>query len=104
MSKPNKKRYKLATVVAEAREKHPQIEIETDDGELFAFDPPQFWSDEAADPKVGPRATMIAVLGEEQYERFKKSGGTYSALNLVIEAWSADQGVSLGESSASAAS
>lgn len=104
MSKPNKKRYKLSTVVAEAREKHPQIEIETDDGQVFKVDPPQFWSDEAADPKVGPRETMISILGEDQYEKYKAAGGSYASLNLVIEAWAQDQGADLGKSSASTGS
>lgn len=102
MSKADKT-YNVETVVAEARAKHPPIKMACG-GKAFSFDPPQLWNDDAADPKVGPRDTMIAVLGAEQYEKFVAAGGTYSALNLVIAAWAADQGVDLGKSSASASS
>lgn len=103
MSKP-KKTYKVSQVVSEAREKHPPIAMELDNGEVFEFDPPQFWNDDAADPHIGPKATMIAVLGEEQYQRYIAAGGTYSMINLVITAWAEDQGVDVGKSSASASS
>lgn len=103
MSKPNKKRYRLSTVAAEARAKHPQIEIEADDGQVFTIDPPQLWPDAATDPDVGPRETMTALLGD-QLAAYQAAGGTYALLNLVIEQYSADQGVDLGKSGASSAS
>ena len=101
MSKPNKKRYKLSAVVNEIRAEHPDIEIETDDGQVFVVPPAQLWSDEQIKQiqNSGENALIMAraLLGDE-YDKFVAAGGT-AALLAHIVAESGKAGV--GESSAS---
>lgn len=101
VSKPNKKRYKLSEVVAEIRSKHPDIEIETEDGQVFTIPPPQLWSDKATDPKVGAQETGEELMGVDQYAAFKAAGGSYAYLNFVIGKFTEEQKTDLGKSSAS---
>ena len=101
VSEPEADEFDLAEVVAEARAAHPPIRIKMPDGQTFQIDPPQFWSDKAADPKVGPAQTAIEIMGAEQFKAFCAAGGSATRLNLVLEAWAKRQGVDLGKLAAS---
>jgi hypothetical protein len=99
MSKPNRRRYRLAEVVTEIREAKPTIEIETEDGEVYSVPPPELWPDEAIElSATDPLGAARALLGSERYAAFTKSGGSASLLFAVI---GKEAGVPLGESSAS---
>lgn len=100
-AEPRTRRYIVAKVIAEARGKHPDIEIETEDGKVWAFLPPQLWTDRAIDPKVGPEDTAREVMGSDTFDGYRASGGTIAVFNLVLTAYGEDQGISMGESSAS---
>lgn len=108
MSKPNKKRFKLETIrQVQADKRGSVIEIETDDGQVFALPAPGFWPDEASAlmrdrDEVG--LARVLVGGPEEYDRFKAAGGRASDVALAIAAFADDQGVTSGESGASSSS
>ncbi|MFJ9427602.1 hypothetical protein [Streptomyces sp. NPDC101249] len=89
MSKPNKKRYKLSEVKAQMTEAvgGDQVEFETDAGDVLTFPHPLF-TDDAWDEKVdaaeNSRAKALAILGEEQYEKYQSAGHADSEIGLLM--------------------
>ena len=87
MSKPGKARYKLSAVKRSYEEAvgGSEIEIETDDGKVFAIPHPLFTSDDLArevDAAEGDGAKARVLLGD-QWDDYVKSGGDANGLMLV---------------------
>jgi len=89
-------RYKLSEVVAEIRDEHEQIEIETDDGQVFSIDPPELWPDDVL-AAANPVESARAVLGD-RYSAFLAAGGSAGLVSVIVERESKAR---LGESAAS---
>lgn len=99
MPSPNRKRYRLGEIVQELRQDRPGIEVEADDGQVFTVPPPELWPDEAIElTDKDPVGAARAVLGAEQYARWRESGGTAALLFAII---GKESGAQLGESAAS---
>ena len=94
MSKPQKV-YKLADLIREAEESKHKIVIETDDGQTFEIDPPELWDDDVFAATGGPVAEAKAIMGQEEYARFRKAGGRATLVSYLIE--QRMQGVPKGE-------
>lgn len=104
MSKPNRRRFKLEQIRQTERERTGDaFEIETDSGEMFEIPAPGFWPDEAKEHFAAGNdvAGAKALMGPRRYLQFREAGGQASDILLALRAFSADQGVELGESSAS---
>jgi hypothetical protein len=90
VSKPNKRRLKLAelrTQATEALGMDPGLELELDDGSTIIVPSPLLLADdvqEVVDKAEGAVATAKAILGEEEHARFIKGGGHS---NDVMLAW-----------------
>lgn len=89
MSKPNKKRYKLSTIKAQFAEAvgGEDVEFELDDGEVLTFPHPLFADDDwskAVDEAEGSADKARAMLGDEQYEKFKAQGGVDNDIALLF--------------------
>lgn len=90
MSKPNKRRLKLAelrTQATEAMGMEPGLELELDDGSTLVVPSPLLLADdiqEQVDEAKGAVATAKAILGEEEHARFIANGGHS---NDVMLAW-----------------
>ena len=97
MSKP--KPLKLADVLREIQEKKHQIVIETDDGQVFHIDPPELWDDDVFTVTGGPVAEAKAVMGADEYDRFRAAGGRATVVSYLIQKRMG--GVQMGESAAS---
>jgi hypothetical protein len=104
MSKPNRKRFKLQ----ELRQRHAEqvgdsIEIECEGGEVFAFPAPGFWPDDAKEHFGNNRDVegVKALLGGRDYLRFRQAGGRADDVALALKQFAADEGITVGESSAS---
>ncbi len=109
MSKPNKKRFKLDTLRANAAEKRggASIEIEAGDGQVFSFPTPAFWSDEQLAVSTERDVVKLATVllgGEDEYAKFRAAGGQASDIALAMSEFSEAQGATAGESPASSAS
>lgn len=91
MSKPNKRRYKLSQVKAQMEEAvgGDQVEFETDAGDVLTFPHPLF-TDEEWDEKVDGAETAhdkaVAILGEEQYEKYTAAGHKDGDIALLMMA------------------
>jgi hypothetical protein len=91
MSKPNKKRYKLSEVKTQMEEAvgGAVVEFETDKGDVLTFPHPLFTNDEW-DEKVDSAETShdkaVAILGEEQYEKYRAAGHGDSEIGLLMMA------------------
>lgn len=98
-------RFKLA----EIRQRHAEkiggetVEIETEDGSVFEVPAPGFWNDDAKElfAKNLDVAGVKALIGPREYLRFVQAGGRADDVALVLKAFAAEQGLSVGESTAS---
>jgi hypothetical protein len=90
MSKPNKRRLKLAELRVQATEAigmDPGLELELDDGSTITIVSPLLLADdvqEVVDKAEGAVATAKAILGEDEHARFIAAGGHS---NDVMLAW-----------------
>ncbi|MGW4728090.1 hypothetical protein ACWEQC_02605 [Streptomyces shenzhenensis] len=89
MSKPNKKRYKLSEVKAQMTEAvgGDVVEFETDAGDVLTFPHPLFTDDEwdeKVDGAENSHAKAVAILGEEQYEKYTAAGHADSEIGLLM--------------------
>ena len=90
MSKPNKRRLKLAelrTQATEALGMDPGLELELDDGSTITIPSPLLLADdiqEVVDKAEGAVATAKAILGDDEHARFIAAGGHS---NDVMLAW-----------------
>lgn len=88
MSKPNKKRYKLAEVRAQYAEAvgGEEIEIEGPGGKTFTMPHPLFapaaWK-KAVDAAEDDDEMARAMLGDEQFEEFIAAGGDPTDVNFA---------------------
>lgn len=100
MPAETQKTYKLADLIREVGEKKHTIVIETDNGEKFEIDPPELWDDAVFTTQGrGPVEEAKAIMGEDEYERFRAAGGRATLVAYVIEKQM--QGLTSGESAAS---
>jgi len=95
VAKPPQKTYKLADLIREAEESKHKIVIEADNGETFEIDPPELWDDDVFAATGGPVAEAKAIMGADEYARFRKAGGRATLVSYLIE--QRMQGVSKGE-------
>jgi hypothetical protein len=104
MSKPNRKRFKLSEIRQQAAETTGDVfEIETDDGQLFEVPAPGFWEDDIKALFAANRDVdgVKALLGPREYLKFRAAGGRADDVALALRAFAKEQGVEVGESSAS---
>jgi hypothetical protein len=97
-------RFKLAELrQREADRRGDTIEIETDDGTVFEFPAPGFWDDAAKEAFANSNdvAGVRALLGPREYLKFREAGGRADDVALALREFAKEQGISLGESSAS---
>lgn len=97
-------RFKLAELRQNAAETSGDaIEIETDDGTVFELPAPGFWDDGAKEAFAANNdvAGVKALMGPREYVRFRQAGGRADDVALALRAYAKEQGLSLGESSAS---
>jgi hypothetical protein len=99
MSKPNRKRFNLATLRNEHAEKSGGSTIEFDfEGSAYEIAAPGFWSDEVKIAlKLGDDIAASRALMGEAYDDFVSAGGRADDVMLVVAAYADSQGVSLGE-------
>jgi hypothetical protein len=93
--KKPQKAYKLADLIRDAEEAKHKIVIEADNGERFEIDPPELWDDDVFSVTGGPVAEAKAIMGAEEYARFRKAGGRATLVSFLIE--QRMQGVTKGE-------
>jgi hypothetical protein len=93
MSKPNKNRYRLSEVRSQVADAvgGDTIVAETDDGQEFTLEHPMFRSpatEEALADLDEDDSEGIArvVLGDTQWNKFAKAGGTASDINRLLMA------------------
>lgn len=99
MSKPNKKRYRLSEVKSQMEEAvgGDVVEFETDKGDVLTFPHPLFTDDEwdeKVDAAENSREKAIAILGDEQYEKYHAAGhgdGEIGLLMLAVQRDMQDQ-------------
>jgi hypothetical protein len=89
VSKPNRKRYKLSTVKQQFTEAlgGETVEFELDNGELLEFPHPLFADDEwstAVDDAESSREKAVAILGEEQYDKYVAAGHSDNDIALLF--------------------
>ncbi|MGW0642384.1 hypothetical protein [Streptomyces badius] len=93
MSKPNRKRYRLSEVKQQFTDAvgGETVEFETDAGDVLTFPHPLF-TDEEWDQKVDNAETAhdkaVAILGDEQYEKYKAAGhgdGDIALLMMAVQ-------------------
>ncbi|SBU99998.1 MULTISPECIES: hypothetical protein [unclassified Streptomyces] len=89
MSKPNRKRYKMSEVKAQMEEAvgGNVVEFETDKGDVLTFPHPLFTDDdwdEKVDAAENSRAKAIAILGDEQYEKYHAAGHADGDIGLLM--------------------
>lgn len=98
-------RFKLAELRQREADKSggDTIEIETEDGTVFAFPAPGFWDDDAklAFTSNDDVTGVKVLLGPKEYVRFRAAGGRADDVALALKAYAEEQGLGLGESSAS---
>lgn len=99
MSKPNRKRYRLSEVKQQMTDAvgGDQVEFETDAGDVLTFPHPLFtdeeW-DEKVDSAENAHDKAVAILGEEQYEKYHAAGhkdGDIALLMLRVQQDMQDQ-------------
>ncbi|MEW1568321.1 hypothetical protein AB0454_35755 [Streptomyces sp. NPDC093509] len=89
MSKPNRKRYRMSEVKAQMSEAvgGELVEFETDKGDVLTFPHPLFTDDdwdEKVDGAENSKEKAIAILGEEQYEKYTAAGHKDSDIGLLM--------------------
>lgn len=97
-------RFKLAELRHRQAEKSGDVlEIETDDGTVFELPAPGFWDDAVKQAFAGNDdvAGVRALMGPARYLEFRQRGGRADDVALALKAYAEDQGLSVGESSAS---
>lgn len=107
MSKPNRRRFKLAELRQKQADKSGDvIEIETPGGDVFELPALGFWPDEAKEAMADNRDVECVkrLLGPKEYLKFRQAGGRADDVALVLRAVAAEQGLDLGESQASSSS
>lgn len=88
------KRVRLADYIERKRETG-LVEVETDDGTVFAVDPPEIWGEEQiAAAKIGTNEALSRALLGDRFDEFIAKGGSP---NLLMNLLSEEHGVSLGE-------
>ena len=101
MSKPNRARYRLATLRQNAAERlgGDRIEFEAPDGTGFSIPAPGFWDDSIKEAvRAGDDVAMArALFGAAEYEKFRASGGRADDLTLIFAEYGKAQGADLGE-------
>jgi hypothetical protein len=88
MSKPNKKRYVLATVRSQYAEAvgGEEVEFEGPGGKTFTMPHPMFAPSEwtkAVDDAESDEEIAEAMLGAEQYAAFVEAGGNPADVNFI---------------------
>ncbi|MCF0087166.1 MULTISPECIES: hypothetical protein [unclassified Streptomyces] len=88
MSKPNKKRYVMATVRQQYAEAvgGEDIEFEGPGGKVFTMPHPMFAPSEwtkAVDEAETDEETALAMLGSEQYQAYIEAGGIPGDVNFI---------------------
>lgn len=89
MGKPNRKRYRMSEVKAQMTEAvgGTEVEFETDAGDILTFPHPLFTDDdwdEKVDGAENSKDKAIAILGEEQYEKYAAAGHKDSDIGLLM--------------------
>ncbi|MFE9937393.1 hypothetical protein [Streptomyces hirsutus] len=89
MSKPNRKRYRLSEVKQQFTEAvgGDQVEFETDNDDLLTFPHPLFTDDEwdkKVDAAENAHDKALAILGEEQYEKYRAAGHADGEIGLLM--------------------
>lgn len=104
MSKPNRARYKLAELrKKQADEVGDVFEIEAEDGTVFEIPAPGFWDDGVKEQFTANNdvAGIRMLLGPRRYLEFRQHGGRADDVALALRAFAKDQGLTVGESTAS---
>lgn len=88
MSKPNKKRYKLAEVKAQYAEAvgGEEVEFEGPGGEIYTMPHPLFAPSEwtkAVDDAEDDEELARAILGQEQFDKFTAAGGQAGDVGFI---------------------
>ncbi|MCX4687295.1 hypothetical protein OG401_23835 [Kitasatospora purpeofusca] len=100
MTKPNRSRYRLATLRQNAAEKlgGGTIDFETPDGAEFSIPAPGFWPDSAKEAiRAGDDLALAAALLGENHAKFVEAGGRSDDLTLLFGAYAEGQGSTVGE-------
>lgn len=85
-TKKPEKTYKLADLIRENQERAHKIAIETDDGTVFHIDPPELWDDDIFTDTGGtPVDQAVAIMGADEYRRFRQAGGSAMLVDYVIK-------------------
>lgn len=73
------------------------IEIETEDGTIFAIDPPALWPDEIQPLALGEDMVGMAkmLIGEDKYAAFVAAGGSAAMVGAMV---GEELGLDVGES------
>jgi hypothetical protein len=90
---------KLADLLREVEDDRHAIVIETDDGQSFRVPTPEMWDDDVFASGGSPLDEAKAIMGEEEYARFREAGGRATLITHLIKEHM--QGMSAGESGAS---
>ncbi|MEU0216850.1 hypothetical protein ABZ281_17775 [Streptomyces sp. NPDC006265] len=88
MSKPNKKRYVLATVRQQYAEAvgGEEVEFEGPGGKTFTVPHPMFAPSEwtkGVDDAESDEEIALAMLGDQQYQEFCEAGGNPADVNFI---------------------
>lgn len=75
MTTAKNKKYRLAQVVAEAKDKHPEVDLEIAEGKTVTILPPQLW-DEATLAVADDAVAITKKLLGDNYDAYIKAGGT----------------------------
>lgn len=97
-------RFKLQELRQTAAEKTGDtIEIEVEDGTVFTFPAPGFWDDEVKEAFTGNNDVtgVKRLLGPREYLKFRQCGGRADDVALALKQFAEEQGLTVGESSAS---
>lgn len=97
-------RFKLAELrQRQAEQAGDVVEIETDDGTVFEVPAPGFWPDQAKEHFANNNdvAGVKALLGPVKYLDFRQRGGRADDVALALKEFAREQGLTMGESSAS---
>lgn len=100
-------RFKLQELRQTAAEKTgDSIEIEVEDGTVFAFPAPGFWDDDVKEAFAGNNDVqgVRRLLGPREYLNFRQAGGRADDVALALKQFAEEQGLTMGESSASSTS
>jgi hypothetical protein len=104
MSKKITKRYNLAELRARQADQAGDVfEVETEDGTVFQVPAPGFWDDSVKEHFTSNNdvAGVRTLLGPKRYLEFREHGGRADDVALALREFAREQGMTLGESSAS---